>query len=358
MLFLYYILFRYFSLRQLLSKLQTIPFAHSSFLCPSISGPKMTTYHEYSFETPIHTRLPAIDRSPPPNFLGSMKDLVPAPLRKSRSPDTRLRPLGDVQRSHPIPMTGSRPGWNSFPQKRSEELRSARSVSPMPRNPPAHIRARTPPRQAMPSRYPQDSQGYLTVEDTMWSSSEHLDRRPYLSTSRSLSSNRTVPDFSRPRGLNNQYPSCARQGGPAARPPHGPSPRPQQSRVPSVSDIAGPRMSSDSSSRKVFGPAEPRNMTMPALAVPAIKESTSLPVPGRNPRKHVPSMMEYMSLEQLENLWEAQDLYKGNIDVPQKPRSPVWRLDAVDPRSPLHPVHPAFRDEPFSFHNSFAAGVI
>jgi len=74
---------------------------------------------------------------------------------------------------------------------------------------------------------------------------------------------------------------------------------------------------------------------------------------GRS-RRHVPSMLDYLSLEQLEDLWELQDLYLGPVDVPQKPGSPMWRTGEDDPRSP---IHPAFRPH-YSIHNSFARPVV
>ena len=68
-------------------------------------------------------------------------------------------------------------------------------------------------------------------------------------------------------------------------------------------------------------------------------------VAQRQPRKQVESMVEYLSLEQLENMWRSQDMYLGTVVAPQKPTSPMFRIEE-DPRSPILPVHPAFRNDP------------
>lgn len=77
---------------------------------------------------------------------------------------------------------------------------------------------------------------------------------------------------------------------------------------------------------------------------------------GRQPRRYIPSMIDYLTMEQLEDVWQMQDIYKGTVDVPAKPPTPMWQIeDDMDPRSPLiELVHPAFRHEPPSTHNSFS----
>ena len=76
--------------------------------------------------------------------------------------------------------------------------------------------------------------------------------------------------------------------------------------------------------------------------------------PGRLPRRQIPSMIDYLTMEQLEDIWQIQDQYKGTVDVPAKLASPVWLIqEDEDPRSPG--IHPAFRNRPHPFHNSFAS---
>lgn len=57
-------------------------------------------------------------------------------------------------------------------------------------------------------------------------------------------------------------------------------------------------------------------------AIPhANNEPRSLRSPGqrrRNRREHVPSMIDYLTLSQLENVWQRQDTYKGCVDAPQR----------------------------------------
>ena len=72
-------------------------------------------------------------------------------------------------------------------------------------------------------------------------------------------------------------------------------------------------------------------------------------------RTRLPSMTDYLTMEQLESAWQMQDTYKlGSVELiskPQTPKTPLWKIDElVDPRSPLALVHPAFRNQ------SFAAG--
>ena len=79
-----------------------------------------------------------------------------------------------------------------------------------------------------------------------------------------------------------------------------------------------------------------------------------LAVPRRRQPACVPSMAEYLSLEQLENMWHSQDRFAGPVGAPAgplaagagKPASPRYRVAAADPRSPILPIHPAFREGP------------
>ena len=38
---------------------------------------------------------------------------------------------------------------------------------------------------------------------------------------------------------------------------------------------------------------------------------------ARRKRQHVPSMIDYLTLEQLETVWRGQDTYKGTVDAPR-----------------------------------------
>ena len=84
-----------------------------------------------------------------------------------------------------------------------------------------------------------------------------------------------------------------------------------------------------------------------------------LAVPRRRQPVCVPSMAEYLSLEQLEHMWSSQDLFAGPVGAPVvpaataaggggggKPASPLFRISREDPRSPILPLHPAFREGP------------
>ena len=245
----------------------------------------------FDMEPPLrpHTRLPAINRSPSPNFLDSMKDLVPAPLRKSRSPLLRSRASDEGNRTQPIDMVGARAGWDCYPSGRIQDSRQARSVSPQPT-----YRALTP----APVREPRPQQKYLHVPPEYLAAEQvrnppvSTNRRPYLPSSKTSS-------------LRNNLREPLRS------------------------------------------PSGARIQIKPGVRAPGV------PGTGQS-RRYVPSMVDYLSLEQLENLWQSQDLYKGPIDVPQKPASPLWRLSEDDPRSP---IHPAFRPN-FSTQNSFASAVI
>jgi len=53
----------------------------------------------------------------------------------------------------------------------------------------------------------------------------------------------------------------------------------------------------------------------------ANNEPRSLRSPGqkqRNRREHIPSMIDYLTLSQLENVWQRQDTYKGCVHAPQR----------------------------------------
>ncbi|MCJ1318030.1 hypothetical protein MMC15_003357 [Xylographa vitiligo] len=247
-----------------------------------------TSYKADALRRP-HTRLPAINRSPSPTFLESMKDLVPTPLRQKRSQFLRSRSSDEASRTQPIQMASPRSGWDYDSQSRTPDRLQSRSVSPIPASrSPLLVRARSP------------RQRYLHVPP------EYLTTRQTRSPSATATKKMKLP--------------IAESMSPRTR-PHEP----------------------------VRSPSGTRSQ---------IKLNITAP-PSRHPRKYVPSMIDYLSLEQLEDIWESQDLYKGPVNVPVKVGSPIWRIDEDDPRSPLHPeaIHPAFRPH-MSIHNSYAREII
>lgn len=76
----------------------------------------------------------------------------------------------------------------------------------------------------------------------------------------------------------------------------------------------------------------------------------------RKRREQIPSMTDYLTLSQLENVWQRQDTYKGCVDAPQ--RAP--QQSAISPRqrtetnleTPFINIHPAQRR--YRSHDSWA----
>ncbi|MCJ1292024.1 hypothetical protein MMC34_003574 [Xylographa carneopallida] len=236
-----------------------------------------------------HTRLPAINRSPSPTFLESMKDLVPTPLRQKRSQFLRSRSSEEASRTQAAQMVRSRIGWDYDGQSPKPDRLQSRSVSPIPASrSPVPVRARSP------------RQRYLHVPP------EYLTSRQTRSPSATATKDISLPIAESMSLRTRPYETL-------------PSPSGMRSQI-------------------------KLNITAP---------------PSRLPRKYVPSMIDYLSLEQLEDIWESQDLYKGPVNAPVKVGSPIWRIDEDDPRSPLHPeaIHPAFRPH-MSIHNSYAREII
>ena len=236
----------------------------------------------------------SLSRSPSPNFLESMKDLVPAPLRKkTRSPIQISRPFtaDEGNRLQPTLEVGGTADWNAYPPQKLPDPRQARSLSPMPRG----LIPELPP-QSPPIRYKTVPREYLTTQqvENLPSSSRRA-YEPYRIA---------VKSYKNPTRNNSRE---------ALR-----SPRTLRSPI---------RLGSKAS--------------------------------GRQSRKHIPSMIDYLTMEQLEREWQRQDRYKGTVDGPTKPgtpqpSSPKWRFEEhLDPRSPLL-IHPAFRHLEPPFHNSFS----
>lgn len=287
----------------------------------------MTLSHEMgSMPLPQpHTRLPAMSRSPSPNpnhFLDTMKDLVPAPLRRSRSPNPRSRSSEEWKISRPYPVEEGRSSWEPYRPSRPDLAHQARSLSP-PRAPRLALsnnsRSRSPPParpRSPPPQYHRVRRDFLTVEQ--------VENLPVI--------------------RNNQRPA--------------PYPSPPSSH-------SSPSSSSNYSSPRSQSPSPPSSRSLPLinsvhLTILADRgtdvqspDGLGLRPAPLQPRKNVASMVEYLSLEQLEHLWQAQDQCRLAVDLPHHPTSPMFRIESEDPRSP---IHPAFRHRPElrPHQNSFA----
>lgn len=82
----------------------------------------------------------------------------------------------------------------------------------------------------------------------------------------------------------------------------------------------------------------------------ANSEPRSLRSPGQKRRKRrepIPSMIDYLTLSQLEKVWQRQDTYKGCVDTPQRApqqsaTSPRQRTEVGLEIPSIH-IHPAQR---------------
>ena len=67
----------------------------------------------------------------------------------------------------------------------------------------------------------------------------------------------------------------------------------------------------------------------------------------RERRKNIPSMIDYLTLSQLENVWQRQDTYKGTVDAPQRAPQQSARFPSQRREEklqvPIMDVHPALR---------------
>ncbi|MCJ1485445.1 hypothetical protein MMC06_005619 [Schaereria dolodes] len=224
------------------------------------------------------TNIPPAHRFPDPSAyeatsqgLFSVKHLVPAPLRRSRSPP-RLRASERAPRLHQIREDAKPVAFHRPLTRRVDNLRQARSVSPV-------------------SFLPSLSQDRRPSEPVLPRYQRRPAVREYLTVER-------MEDF------------------------------PSSQRPPVQASQSNPD----------FSTLEPVKTTAPT----------------RKSRRYVPSMVDYLTLEQLEDVWDLQDTYKGTVDVPQKPFSPVRRRpeELVSPISPA--VNAAFRHREHPFHNGFA----
>ena len=122
-------------------------------------------------------------------------------------------------------------------------------------------------------------------------------------------------------------------------------------------------------------PVRPQTSNEELYHIPPIQESYRaehhLPVPvsnnesrsmrpstqrRRKRRENIPSMIDYLTMSQLENVWQKQDTYKGVVDVPQ--RAPQQGSIISSLRSdeyletPRMGDHPAYR--PYHFCDDLA----
>ena len=295
----------------------------------------------YDLDT-ITTRLPPINRTQPNAFFDSMKDLVPSPLKKARSPS---RPSHDIKQRRPSdnpflqPVPARKPSaWESYPSRRAEE-RSARSLSPKGSDrAPAHARARTPPPPRSSSLVPVQV-ATLPPVPAQTSAAPLIPGPRYNVVTREF---QTAPEIEQ-----EIPPAYSYRGLPLIREVPNSQEEPEQPRG-RERNMRGLRQGMRPGPQFGMGGAGiPRRANISESLTPE-------PLNPKPKRKAVPSMHEYLSLKQLEGLWEDQDLYGGGMaDAPCKPQSPMWRLQEQDPRSPILPIHPAFRNES-PFHNSFA----
>ena len=122
-------------------------------------------------------------------------------------------------------------------------------------------------------------------------------------------------------------------------------------------------------------PARPQTSNERVCDVPSIQESSSterclsVPFPHedsrplrpstqrrRKRRENVPSMIDYLTLSQLENVWHRQDTYKGVVYAPQ--RAPQWNAFISGLRSEEHLQTPHIEDHPayrrYNLHDNLA----
>ncbi|MCJ1325367.1 hypothetical protein MMC10_002030 [Thelotrema lepadinum] len=245
------------------------------------------------------------------NGLGLTSDLT---SRRRKYPEPADQETSDF--------VGARSAWEVRPRAQAMDRDAARSRSPVPEHRQnSFARSRTPSRPVPSSRYHYIPREYhsppkLTLEIPP-------SYRPVAPQPRQLPPSRNAQNTTRGRSDSDE-----------SRP------------------AAGPVAQQTSQLLPRHRPGGQSTALAPLMPKPLhIREAGS-----RQARKQVESMVEYLSLEQLENMWQSQDMYLGTVVAPQKPKSPMWRIEE-DPRSPVLPVHPAFRNDPENdpnFNNSFS----
>ena len=237
------------------------------------------------------------------NGLGLTANSYP---RRRISPEPESRPNADF--------VGARSAWASRPQGHAMDRIASRSRSPVPADRQNFVpRSRTP---SNPSRPPPVSR-------------YHYIPREYHS----------------PPKLTLDIPRTYR-----------PVPLPVRPLPPSRNISHSPRARSDpGESRLGAGPVSqhssellPRNRPggQTVAMVPLVPKPLNVRGQAARPLRKRDSMVEYLSLEQLENLWQSQDMYVGTVIAPQQPANPPMFRIPEGPRSPITSIHPAFRNDP------------
>ena len=320
----------------------------------------------YNFDD-FGTIKPPMSRSltPGPSFGGFTK----APMSRSLTPEFSIGGFGvsdaEPQRrriAQPVPRNpvlrpleeiGARSAWSSRPGGHAMDRNGNRSRSPMPSDrQPINYRSRTPPRPSdgpsVPrSRIPREINPSTSVTYDILSAYQSEAARPAR-----------VPHLEKPQSYPEDYSSRFpedkwRSAGPLSQ--HTRELRPKDQ--PDSLEQERPRGGLSEHTKELLPPS--RRGQSNALAGLVPKPLAAQPQPKRQPRKHIPSMVgDYLSLDELEDLWQSQDMYLGTVCAPvvSKPKKLLFTLPE-GPRSPITAIHPAFRnDSPAdnTHHNSFA----
>ena len=251
----------------------------------------------------------------------SFNHLAPA---MSRSLDTEfsLNGMGLTTSTHPRrkmspeqDFVGARSAWANRPHGHAMDRDAARSRSPVPADKQTFtLRSRTPSNPSRPPPVPR----------------YHYIPREYHS----------------PPKLRLQIPPSQR---PVPAPPsHRPSTKNALDLLTTrLTSTEGPRPEADiaaqQSSQLSLRTHRSAPRTAQANLVPRPLNVRSSP--ARQSREHIDSMVDYLSMEQLESLWQSQDMYLGTVIAPQPTSPPAWRIPDGS-RTPITSVHPAFRNDP------------
>lgn len=238
---------------------------------------------------------------------------LPVVPRRSPSPslatsDYHERGPRDMQRSQPMepdapllssaayqPQMARRPTETLAPRRSTD--RSARSASPMRHErTAAGSRTRSPPRGSPSPRPHKGSRGYLAPLDAIGTVGRS---RAISNTSRTAIP--TLPPLTIPLSR---------------------SPEPVRGRLPSNGLRSTPDYRQQTTRHPAPSAAVITAVAEPARPVPAPKPAHAEYAAPTPRRSHVrnSSVSDYLSLEQLEDLWQTNDVYAGTIEAPSKPR--------------------------------------
>ena len=239
----------------------------------------------------------------------------------------------------PLNMIGSESSYRSrMAPPMDRHANRSRSPLNMERRP-RDYRSRTPPREQRGTSFDAPSRPYISYPRPLYSNRDESPSRPAL---RGVS-----PNHAR------RYQSTTAE----SRLPY-PTLPPQEHISRTISKPSDYGMERTQSA----GPISDITKGLLAINPTSTPESDLIPRPlntRSNPsnntiRKATPSMCEYLSLDELENLWQSQDLYTGTVTAPAtKPCSPLYRMTHIGPMPPSLADHPAFKSEHRQY-NSFA----